>query len=46
MRMELPEVVDTAKRLLGVDDVEVDHRVHAHCDGVARQNLQLIDLVL
>ena len=46
MRMELPEVVDTAKRLLGVDDVEVDHRVHAHCDGVARQNLQLMNFVL
>ena len=45
MRMELPEVVNTAKRLLGVDDVEVDNRVHAHRDGVARQNLQLINLV-
>ena len=44
--MELPEVVNTAKRLLGVDDVEVDNRVHAHRDGVARQNLQLINLAL
>ena len=46
MRMELPEVVNTAKRLLGVDHVEVDHRVHAHRDGVARQNLQLINLAV
>ena len=34
-----PEVIDAAKRLLGVDHVEVDHGVDAHCHRIAGQNL-------
>ena len=34
-----PEVVHAAERLLGVDDVEVDHGVHRHGHRVPGQDL-------
>ena len=42
----VPEVINAAESELRVDDVEVDHGVHRDRDGVARQNLNRITLLL
>ena len=41
-----PEVVDTTERLLGLNDVEVDDGIHAHCYRVPGEDLVMIMVVM